>query len=447
MKPQPLRVDYSRRAVAVVAGLLLMAVTSPPPTFAAQPPAQPPVQPPAPTPAAKPAVKSDAEAVAKGSEKDAGFRLLFNGKDLAGWHNVSCAPSTWTVKDGMLICSGKPIGQLRTKRMYQNFILELEWRHMKPKGNAGVMLWADDITARGQPFHRAVEVQVLENAYGKSNWFTTHGDIFPIHGARMRPLTGHNVGKASARAFPTEHRSNPSPQWNHYRIECNDGAVTLAVNGKVVTRGADATPRKGYICLESEGGIVHYRNIRIKELPDTPVKPEQIAIADRGYRCLYLGVDLSGWLEDEAGSGKWHARDWNLYFDGKGKDNKKGGAWDGKRAIRTREAFGDVGFIFDVKRYAETKAAQVHLRGEKGFAITIDPTDPAIAKHLGKVGKKGSRYDRFEGEIKGDRLTLKINGQLVFENRKVDVPAKGPIVLTSLGPMTFTNIYVRPLRD
>ena len=78
-----------------------------------------------------------------------GFRPLWNGKDLTGWVRVNTAPSTWTIRDGMLICSGKPTGELRTDRMYQNFVLELEWRHMRPRGNAGVFIWADDITARG----------------------------------------------------------------------------------------------------------------------------------------------------------------------------------------------------------------------------------------------------------------------------------------------------------
>ena len=51
-----------------------------------------------------------------------------------------------------------------------------------------------------------------------------------------------------------------------YRIECKDGDISLAVNGKVVTRGTKCSPKKGYICLESEGGVVEYRNVKIKEL-------------------------------------------------------------------------------------------------------------------------------------------------------------------------------------
>ena len=62
-----------------------------------------------------------------GVSAEDGFRPLFNGKDLSGWVPVNTAPSTWSVRDGMIICSGKPIGELRTDRMYQNFIMEVEW--------------------------------------------------------------------------------------------------------------------------------------------------------------------------------------------------------------------------------------------------------------------------------------------------------------------------------
>ncbi len=193
------------------------------------------------------------------------WKPLFNGKSLDGWVYVNTPPDTWSVQDNMLICSGKPIGEIRTDRMYQNFVLELEWRHMVPGGNAGIFVWADDITSRGVPFHRGIEVQVLENDYGNSDSHTTHGDIFPIHGATMNPING----RGGSRAFPTENRSKPSPEWNHYRITCQDGAISLEVNGALVTQGKECNPRKGYICIESEGGVVHYKNIRIQELPET----------------------------------------------------------------------------------------------------------------------------------------------------------------------------------
>ena len=235
------------------------------------------------------------------------FKPLFNGKNFDGWHNVNCGPKTWTVKEGMIHCTGKPIGELRTTRMYENFILELEWRHLKPRGNAGIFVWADAYPAKGQPFHRGVEVQVLENEYGNTRGYTTHGDIFPIHGARMTPINGHG----GQRAFPTENRSKPSPQWNHYRIVCKNGEISLAVNGKVVTQGKAARPRKGYICLESEGSPVQFRDLKIKELPSTKPKPEEIANAFTGFRSIYTGVDLSGWK----GKG-WKSSDWRLTSEG-----------------------------------------------------------------------------------------------------------------------------------
>ena len=354
-----------------------------------------------------------------------GFVSLFNGKDLSGWVRTNTPSATWTFKDDVLVCSGKPIGELRTERMYQNFIMELEWRHMVPRGNAGVFIWADDITARGVPFHRGIEVQVLENAYGNTTSHTTHGDIFPIHGATMTPING----RGGSRAFPTEERSKPSPEWNHYRIVCQDGEISLAVNGKVVTRGKDCSPRKGYICLESEGGIVHYRNVRIKELPDTPVAGEHIAIANRGYRSIYSGLDLSGWTGKPESLEAWHANDWILLSDGP----KNGG----DVTLVTNEQFGDVGFVFDAQIKEDRKALQVRLRD-----AIIDTSDDAIAKHLEQPG----RWNRFEGSLRGNQLTLTVNGHEAIKNRAVEKLAKrGPLSISPSGAVALANIYVSEL--
>ena len=72
--------------------------------------------------------------------EDLVFRDLFNRKDLAGWIDVNTSPDTWSVKDGLLVCTGKPIGVMRTDRQYENFIIEVEWRHMEPGGNSGMFL-------------------------------------------------------------------------------------------------------------------------------------------------------------------------------------------------------------------------------------------------------------------------------------------------------------------
>ena len=354
------------------------------------------------------------------------FQPLFNGVDLKGWVPVNTAPSTWTVEDGMLVCSGKPTGELRTERMYQNFVLEVEWRHMVPRGNAGIFIWADDITARGVPFHRGIEVQVLENAYGNTRNYSTHGDIFPIHGARMTPVNG----RGGTRAFPTEERSHPSPEWNHYRITCKDGDISLAVNGKVVTEGKDCRPRRGYICLESEGGVVHYRNLRIRELPTSGL-PGETAIAHRGYRSLYSGVDLSGWRVGQ-GDGAWRSRDWALSYSGPE-------GMVGQRLTTTMPS-GDFGFVFDVRHQTETGTLRVFLRGTNTPLIEISRTDPRLGTHVAKKGQ----WNRFEGVLRDEELTLLLDGHVVFADHHLpDLPGEGPLTFEPTGAVDLASIYVR----
>ena len=360
---------------------------------------------------------------AQAESKD-GLEPLFNGKDLSGWVLVNTAPSTWSVKDSMLICSGKPIGEIRTERMYQNFILEVEWRHMVKRGNAGIFVWADDITARGVPFHRSIEVQVLENSYGNSRGHTTHGDIFPIHGAKMTPING----RGGSRAFPTESRSKSSPEWNHYRIVCQDGEISLAVNGKVVTRGKGCSPSKGYICLESEGGVVHYRNLRIKELPDSPVETKNVAVANRNYRSIYSGLDLSGWRgEKKAALKHWRPSDWVLSYDGKA-EGMSG-------ALSTTDSHADHGFVVDV-RLKSKSPVRIEPRGFKTAAITLDPNDEKLQ----------SGWNRVEGTVRGNRLTVTLNGKAIVSEKLIDgLPKSGPLTLNPQGATDFANIFVRKL--
>ena len=350
---------------------------------------------------------------------------LFNGKDLSGWVLVNTPPETWSAKDGMLICTGKPIGELRTEKMYHNFELELEWRHMVPGGNAGVFVWADDITSRGVPFHRSVEVQVLENAYGNSQSHTTHGDIFPIHGAKMTPINGRGGGN---RAFPTEERSKPSPEWNHYRIVCNDGTISLAVNGKVVTQGKEASPRKGYICLESEGGVVHYRNLRIKELPATPVDAKDVAVSNRGYRSIYTGLNLDGWKVSEAGKGAWKVNDWVLAFDG---------SVSGEEArIETGESLQLNGFVMDFRFTEKSDRLAVKLPGSGESLTLLAKGDSPFSTSMEKVGS----WNRIEAVAVEGHVQLLVNGKAHELTRSL---GKGAIAIAPTGPVELANVYVR----
>ncbi|MEM7233709.1 MAG: DUF1080 domain-containing protein, partial [Planctomycetota bacterium] len=119
-----------------------------------------------------------------------------------------------------------------------------------------------------------IEIQVLDHGYTefyetryekKSDWFTTNGDVFPVGNAKMKPFPP--VAPNGKRSFPSKNLSKGVGQWNHYYIRAINGEVRLWVNGEEVSGGTACTPAIGYVCLESEGSPIDFRNLRIRELP------------------------------------------------------------------------------------------------------------------------------------------------------------------------------------
>jgi len=206
---------------------------------------------------------------------------LFNGADLTGWVNVNTAEDTWSARDGLLVCSGKPIGVMRSEKQYENFILHIEWRHMEAGGNSGVFVWSEGKPANASGLPKGMEVQMLEldwihlnpGANGKPRHpGYVSGELFGANG-----LTATPENPRGTRSMSKEPRCRPHGKWNRYTVVCVDGAIKLSINGKFVNGIRDSSVRKGYICLESEGSEIHFRNIRIMELPPGLTTPEQTA--------------------------------------------------------------------------------------------------------------------------------------------------------------------------
>jgi len=348
------------------------------------------------------------------------------------------------VKDGVITCTGMPTGALRTERQYENFIMEAEWRHLTSAGNSGIFIWGTPISAPGVPFLRGIEVQVLDHGYMKNadpkkpRWFTTHGDVFPIHGATMEPH-GESNGK---RSFPSEERSKPSPEWNHYRIEANNGRITLAVNGKVVSGGDNCNYRKGYLALESEGAPVEFRNVKIKELPTTHTPPELTAPLDQGWRHLYNGVDFRGWKVPAAGGAKWKPNGWQISLD----------ASQTGPALWSEQEFGDCEVICDVNLPKDTDlskpAAGLCVRGLSHPLVMFGAGKAPVVLGADKV--KAGRWYRVKATLKGSRATVLITeaqeaNPQTFETT-VEMGAKGRIGLADLTQaVNYANIFVRDL--
>lgn len=209
------------------------------------------------------------------------YRDLFNGKDLTGWVNVNTGPDTWKVRDGLLVCSGRPIGVMRSEKQYENFMLHIEWMHLEPGGNSGVFVWSEATVPPGKQLPKGCEVQMLELDYPnlhrdkKGNPLPVayvHGELFGANGLKTTP-----DNPRGERSMSVENRCKGRGEWNTYDVVCVDGVIKLAVNGKFVNGVSKSTVRKGYLCLESEGAEIHFRNIRILELPPGMATPEQTA--------------------------------------------------------------------------------------------------------------------------------------------------------------------------
>jgi hypothetical protein len=78
----------------------------------------------------------------------------------------------------MIHSTGQPICELRTERMYENFVLDVEYQHLK-----------------------VLDGQETAN-------YTSHGDVFAIHGSRLTPDRPHPAGWM--RSLPRERRAGAS---------------------------------------------------------------------------------------------------------------------------------------------------------------------------------------------------------------------------------------------
>ena len=214
-----------------------------------------------------------------GGPDPAGFVSLFNGRDLAGWVDVNTAPDTWSVREGLLVCSGKPLGVMRSEKQYENFVLHVEWMHMEAGGNSGVFLWSD-ARPRESRLPDGLEVQMLELDWVKLNTRDgkeppiayVHGELFGVNGVKIVP-----DNPRGERSMSFENRVLGKGQWNTYDVVAVDGVVKLSVNGKFVNGISQSSRRKGYLCLEAEGSEIHFRNVRLLELPGGMATAEQTA--------------------------------------------------------------------------------------------------------------------------------------------------------------------------
>lgn len=163
---------------------------------------------------------------------------LFDGKALAGWDVIKCEA---VVQDGSILIKGGN-GVVQTKKKYADFVLEFEWKSLKPeKWDSGVYFRYDSIPANKEwPARYQVNLR--------------QGDEANVGG--LKGATSQGLFKNGA--------------WNSFKLTVRGTAAEMEINGKPAWK-ADGLegPKDGFVCLQAEvpgGGQCLFRNLYITEL-------------------------------------------------------------------------------------------------------------------------------------------------------------------------------------
>jgi hypothetical protein len=193
---------------------------------------------------------------------------LFNGMDLSNWKVVLADPlvkkdDVFSVKDRVLVCKGEPMGFIYTDHNFADFKLEVEWRWApgQTPGNSGVFL---RLNGEPRPLPRCIECQLKSG---------DAGDVYAFHGmkidgepARRTEKRGHELGGDLIGFKKLFMNENTPGKWNRLEVELRGYDLTVKVNGRVVNEATRCEFINGPVGLQSEGGEVHFRKVRLTPL-------------------------------------------------------------------------------------------------------------------------------------------------------------------------------------
>ena len=159
-------------------------------------------------------------------EKQDGWQLLFNGKDLQGWHSYlqSKPGKAWQVQDGMIFLNKNSksvdadFGDLVTDKEFENFHFKMQWK-MEPCANSGVMFYVHESKEFQNTYESGPEMQIADLACNDD------GRILKCRAGDLYDLVPCDTEWVNA-----------APQWNTYEIISNKGHLTLIQNGHIVSQ-------------------------------------------------------------------------------------------------------------------------------------------------------------------------------------------------------------------
>ncbi len=181
---------------------------------------------------------------------------LFNGKDDSGWiyclRSNTAPAKTWSIANGVIHCTGKPNGFMRTEAAYSNYLCTVEWRFLKA-GNTGVLV---DMQLPDKVWSRCVECQGMHDHQGD---FWLWGGVAGNEPANLKQ-NGIKMLQPSA--------EKPLGEWNTYQTICRSNTVEIIVNGKSMNKFTGLNVSGGFIGLQSEGAELEIRKVQLTPLAD-----------------------------------------------------------------------------------------------------------------------------------------------------------------------------------
>ena len=212
-------------------------------------------------------------------EKKEGWKLLFNGNDVAGWHTYGGkgVGTAWKIEQGALkldvpnrIGNKAPNGgNLVTDAVFtEDFEFKAEWK-VERFTNSGIFFFVQESPTYKNVFDTGLELQVLDDAIYEGAAENKHraGDFFSVANARVREV-------------------EPVGSWNKVYFKLKNNKLTVSLNGYSIqehdlnstewkqriadSKLKDAPISKGRftgrIGLQDWGSSVWFRNVKIRPL-------------------------------------------------------------------------------------------------------------------------------------------------------------------------------------
>lgn len=194
-------------------------------------------------------------------EKEQGFELLFNGKDLNNWVGNK---TDYVVEDNTIAIypTKESHGNLNTEKEYSDFIFRFEFQ-LTPGANNGLGIHAP---LEGDVAYVGKEIQILDNdapVYAKLEAYQYHGSVYGVIPAKRGFL-------------------KPLGEWNQEEVYVKGDYIKVTLNGTIILEGDMKKASKngtldhkdhpglnrhtGHIGFLGHGSVVKFRSIRIKEL-------------------------------------------------------------------------------------------------------------------------------------------------------------------------------------